>query len=132
MYCDRNVHQPTRAKPQPEHNCYNCQTRKIVYRELVLASGSLKICSESCWNFVLSAKGVSKSEKCGMCTKYVNMDLGYTTPVFWVSTMEKVHGFCSHICKNLYILNNRKILSCTTCKVRLLRLTNTHEMQCTP
>lgn len=117
MYCDRNMHQPTRAKPQPEHNCCMCGNRKTVHRELVLPNGSFKTCSEACWRDILSAKSIAKAEKCEMCAKFVNMDLGFTTPVYWISTMHKIYGFCSHVCKNLYILNNREIIPCASCKV---------------
>lgn len=120
MYCDRNMHQPTRAKPQPEHPCFSCQNRRPVQRELVLTNGSFKACSEYCWQETLAKKNVSKSEKCEMCPKFVNLDLGFTTPVYWLSTINRIYGFCSHICKNLYILNSRKIMSCTTCKVSIL------------
>jgi len=123
MYCDRNLHQPTRAKPQPEHACGVCRIRKPVHKELVLQSNNFKSCSEQCWRDVLKTKGIVKPEKCEMCSKFVSMDLGFTTPVFWLSSLSKVFGFCSHICKNLFILNSRRILSCTTCKVsKLLRV----------
>ncbi|XP_035715741.1 zinc finger MYM-type protein 4 isoform X2 [Folsomia candida] len=120
MYVEQNIDQYVKAKSSQPCICVICGGHQSCFKELVSSSTStLKSCSEHCWKRLLQAQGVNSPSKCEMCSKYHKFDIsdGETTAQY-VSTCGKVNGFCSPTCKNVFVLKNRQILSCISCKVK--------------
>jgi hypothetical protein len=121
MYVEQNLNQTVKSK-SANYPCVMCKSMRECYRELVLPSTScaLKTCSQSCWNKLVQVRMLNQCTKCESCAKYINLDFDVELPAQYVSTEEKLFGFCSATCKNVFVLKNRQILSCTTCKVSTL------------
>lgn len=120
MYVEQNLNQTVKSKSGQLHPCVVCGDKKPCFKEIVVTPAkpkNLKCCSEHCWKRALETQCIVNPVKCDTCTKYINLDFSFEPPAHSLATDDKVFGFCSATCKNVFVLKHRQILACVTCKV---------------
>jgi len=119
MYVESNIPNSNTALERSRrlHYCSGCHSMAKAFRQLSIAGATVSSCSEPCWHKILAAKGVKKCQMCTTCPKSLNVDFDVEPSFEYVVNLRKLFPFCSPTCKNVFVLRNRQILPCTTCKV---------------
>ncbi|XP_011684484.1 PREDICTED: zinc finger MYM-type protein 3 isoform X5 [Wasmannia auropunctata] len=111
-YSKLNSTVPPATEKKP---CSVCQAEKLVHCEVqIYNSTPVAICSEPCFAAFKFVKQV-KPEQCSTCKKFFELPNKQHFIVFYEN---EPHTFCNKTCLNIFIITNRKIVSCNWCKVK--------------
>ncbi|XP_030369266.1 uncharacterized protein LOC115620255 isoform X2 [Scaptodrosophila lebanonensis] len=95
--------------------CGVCNHEKPVRVEMLLDDKEHYFCSNPCFSAFKFVSNVN-ADPCSMCCKYFERKSLDAHTIYADQQSPKM--FCSRICINVYIINNRHIVSCQWCKVK--------------
>ncbi|XP_017473394.1 PREDICTED: zinc finger MYM-type protein 4 [Rhagoletis zephyria] len=94
--------------------CAVCNNDKPVRVEIMLDGKEHNFCSNPCFSAFKFVSNIV-ADQCAMCSKYFERK---GTDSFTIYTERRTKVFCTRICLNVYIIVNRRIVSCQWCKVK--------------
>lgn len=94
--------------------CAVCTIQKPLKVEVFIDRKNHYFCSNPCFSAFKFVNNISP-DSCGMCKKYFERK---SREAFTIYQEEGPKVFCTKICMNIYIIQNRKISPCNWCKVR--------------
>lgn len=94
--------------------CAVCNNEKSVRVEIILEDKEHNFCSNPCFSAFKFVSNIV-ADQCGMCCKYFERK---ATESFTIYSEKRAKVFCSRVCLNIYIVLNRRIVSCQWCKVK--------------
>lgn len=94
--------------------CAVCNNDKPVRVEIILDDKEHNFCSNPCFSAFKFVSNIV-ADQCGMCCKYFERK---ATESFTIYTEKRAKVFCTRVCLNIYIVLNRRIVSCQWCKVK--------------
>lgn len=104
-------------KKQVPHVCAVCNHEKITKINVMLDNKEHFFCSTPCFSAFKFVNNVCPDE-CAMCKTFFERKSSECFTIFIPDRGPEGAPFCSKICMNLYIITNRKIVSCNWCKVK--------------
>ncbi|XP_055635361.1 zinc finger MYM-type protein 4 [Toxorhynchites rutilus septentrionalis] len=104
-------------KRQVPHTCAVCNHEKITKINVLLDNREHFFCSTPCFSAFKFVNNVCPDE-CAMCKVYFERKSADCYTIFAPDRSPEGAPFCSKICMNLFIITNRKIVSCNWCKVK--------------
>merc|ERR1719430_1025353 len=101
--------------PDPETlPCNVCKEVRKVEREVVRSNDEMvKLCGDACFNAFKFVSSVD-TQACHLCQKH--FDLSMEAPT--IHYEGSCQAFCSKPCQNVFVMQKRKIVPCTYCKVK--------------
>ncbi|XP_055544022.1 zinc finger MYM-type protein 4 [Wyeomyia smithii] len=105
------------SKKQVPHVCAVCNHEKVTKINVMLDNREHFFCSTPCFSAFKFVNNVNPDE-CAMCKTYFERKSADCFTIFTADRGPEGAPFCSKICMNLYIITNRKIVSCNWCKVK--------------
>jgi len=93
--------------------CSVCKETKIVVQEILRIQEVVKLCSDPCFSAFKFVNSVD-THQCDLCTKHFDV-LVPKLPIYY-DGQSKI--FCSKPCQNVFVMQKRKIVPCTYCKVK--------------
>ena len=100
--------------PDPETlPCGVCKDVRKVEREILRTKETVKLCGDACFNAFKFVNSVDTIQ-CDLCAKHFDVAVDRI----------KIHyeglsqTFCSKPCQNVFVMQKRKIVPCTFCKVK--------------
>ncbi|XP_053693713.1 zinc finger MYM-type protein 3 [Sabethes cyaneus] len=105
------------SKKQVPHVCAVCNHEKVTKINVMLDNREHFFCSTPCFSAFKFVNNVNPDE-CAMCKTYFERKSTDSFTIFTTDRGQEGAPFCSKICMNLYIITNRKIVSCNWCKVK--------------
>ncbi|XP_055613716.1 zinc finger MYM-type protein 3 [Uranotaenia lowii] len=105
------------SKRQVMHTCAVCNHEKITKINVVLDNREHFFCSTPCFSAFKFVNNVNPDE-CAMCKMYFERKSTDSYTIFTSDRGPEGAPFCTKICMNLFIITNRKIVSCNWCKVK--------------
>ncbi|KAL1492753.1 hypothetical protein ABEB36_010958 [Hypothenemus hampei] len=101
-------------KVKPGTTCSVCKAEKPITIEYEHEQRLNYFCGEPC---LVAFAFVNKTStgKCAMCLRHFPKSVLEQHTMFYDNVQ---HSFCSHSCKNIYIIAHRKIVPCSWCKVK--------------
>ncbi|XP_058447040.1 zinc finger MYM-type protein 4 [Malaya genurostris] len=105
------------SKKQIPHVCAVCNHEKVTKINVVLDNREHFFCSTPCFSAFKFVNNVNPDE-CSMCKLYFERKSAECFTIFTSDRGPEGAPFCSKICMNLFIITNRKIVSCNWCKVK--------------
>ncbi|XP_067614637.1 zinc finger MYM-type protein 3 [Eurosta solidaginis] len=94
--------------------CAVCNNEKPVRVEIMLDGKEHNFCSNPCFSAFKFVSNIV-ADQCAMCSKYFERKGAES---FTIYTERRAKVFCTRVCLNVYIIVNRKIVSCQWCKVK--------------
>ncbi|XP_065367183.1 zinc finger MYM-type protein 4 isoform X2 [Calliphora vicina] len=94
--------------------CAVCNNDKPVRVEIILEDKEHNFCSNPCFSAFKFVSNIV-ADQCGMCCKYFERK---ATESFTIYSEKRAKVFCTRVCLNIYIVLNRRIVSCQWCKVK--------------
>ncbi|XP_023304981.2 zinc finger MYM-type protein 4 isoform X1 [Lucilia cuprina] len=94
--------------------CAVCNNDKTVRVEIILDDKEHNFCSNPCFSAFKFVSNIV-ADQCGMCCKYFERK---STESFTIYSEKRAKVFCTRVCLNIYIVLNRRIVSCQWCKVK--------------
>lgn len=94
--------------------CAVCNNDKPVRVEIILDDKEHNFCSNPCFSAFKFVSNIV-ADNCGMCCKYFERK---ATESFTIYSEKRAKVFCSRVCLNIFIVVNRRIVSCQWCKVK--------------
>lgn len=104
-------------KRQVPHTCAVCNHEKVTKINVLLDNREHFFCSTPCFSAFKFVNNVCPDE-CAMCKVYFERKSAESFTIFAPDRGPEGAPFCSKICMNLFIITNRKIVSCNWCKVK--------------
>ncbi|XP_029725121.2 zinc finger MYM-type protein 4 [Aedes albopictus] len=104
-------------KRQVPHICAVCNHEKVTMINVTLDNREHFFCSTPCFSAFKFVNNVNPDE-CTMCKMFFERKSTDSFTIFTCDRGPEGAPFCSKICMNLYIITNRKIVSCNWCKVK--------------
>ncbi|XP_055698924.1 uncharacterized protein LOC129799234 isoform X2 [Phlebotomus papatasi] len=95
-------------------DCGVCRNKKPVRKEVIMDGVTFKLCCNACFSAFSFVNNLT-ADQCKLCNKYFERK-GNSSFTIYEDMMPNI--FCSKICFNLYIVQNRKIVPCAWCKVK--------------
>jgi len=113
--CLKKYEQIYLGKPPEEESmpCGVCKDVKVVVKEVQRAGELVKLCSVPCFNAFKFVQGVS-TRTCDLCPR----DFDVRLPPLYLYFSGQKRQFCSKPCNNVFVMQNRKIVACSYCKVK--------------
>ncbi|XP_062555274.1 zinc finger MYM-type protein 4 [Armigeres subalbatus] len=105
------------SKRQVPHVCAVCNHEKVAKINVMLDNREHFFCSTPCFSAFKFVNNVCPDE-CAMCKVFFERKSSDSFTIFTSDRESDNVPFCSRICMNLYIITNRKIVSCNWCKVK--------------
>ncbi|XP_058825360.1 zinc finger MYM-type protein 4 isoform X2 [Topomyia yanbarensis] len=105
------------SKKQVPHVCAVCNHEKVTKINVMLDNREHFFCSTPCFSAFKFVNNVNPDE-CSMCKIFFERKSAESFTIFTPDRGPEGAPFCSKICMNLYIITNRKIVSCNWCKVK--------------
>ncbi|EAT44309.1 AAEL004320-PA [Aedes aegypti] len=105
------------SKRQVPHICAVCNHEKVTKINVMLDNREHFFCSTPCFSAFKFVNNVCPDE-CAMCKIFFERKSAESFTIFTSDRGPEGAPFCSKICMNLYIITNRKIVSCNWCKVK--------------
>jgi len=102
-------------KPEDEIvPCSVCKETKVVAQEILREKEVVKLCSQSsCFSAFKFVNSVD-THQCDLCTKHFDVLI----PVIHIYYDGLSKIFCSKPCQNVFVMQKRKIVPCSYCKVK--------------
>jgi len=101
-------------KPEDEIlPCSVCKETKVVVQEILREKEMVKLCSDPCFSAFKFVNSVD-THQCDLCTKHFDVLL----PVIHIYYDGLSKIFCSKPCQNVFVMQKRKIVPCSYCKVK--------------
>ncbi|XP_053969457.1 zinc finger MYM-type protein 4 isoform X1 [Anastrepha ludens] len=94
--------------------CAVCNNDKPVRVEIMLDGKEHNFCSNPCFSAFKFVSNIV-ADQCAMCSKYFERK---GSESFTIYTERRTKVFCTRVCLNVYIIVNRRIVSCQWCKVK--------------
>ncbi|XP_013102200.1 zinc finger MYM-type protein 2 isoform X2 [Stomoxys calcitrans] len=94
--------------------CAVCNNDKPVRVEIILEDKEHNFCSNPCFSAFKFVSNIV-ADQCGMCSKYFERK---ATESFTIYSEKRAKVFCTRVCLNIFIVVNRRIVSCQWCKVK--------------
>ncbi|KAM7362009.1 zinc finger protein without children isoform 2-T3 [Cochliomyia hominivorax] len=94
--------------------CAVCNNDKPVRVEIILDDKEHNFCSNPCFSAFKFVSNIV-ADQCGMCCKYFERK---AIESFTIYSEKRAKVFCTRVCLNIYIVLNRRIVSCQWCKVK--------------
>ncbi|XP_058977009.1 zinc finger MYM-type protein 4 isoform X2 [Musca domestica] len=94
--------------------CAVCNNDKPVRVEIILDDKEHNFCSNPCFSAFKFVSNIV-ADQCGMCCKYFERK---ATESFTIYSEKRAKVFCTRVCLNIFIVVNRRIVSCQWCKVK--------------
>ncbi|XP_075146129.1 zinc finger protein without children isoform X2 [Haematobia irritans] len=94
--------------------CAVCNNDKPVRVEIILDDKEHNFCSNPCFSAFKFVSNIV-ADQCGMCSKYFERK---ATESFTIYSEKRAKVFCTRVCLNIFIVVNRRIVSCQWCKVK--------------
>ncbi|CAD6991527.1 zinc finger MYM-type protein 4 isoform X2 [Ceratitis capitata] len=94
--------------------CAVCNNDKPVRVEIMLDGKEHNFCSNPCFSAFKFVSNIV-ADQCAMCSKYFERKGAES---FTIYTERRTKVFCTRVCLNVYIIVNRRIVSCQWCKVK--------------
>uniref|UniRef100_T1GXP5 TRASH domain-containing protein n=1 Tax=Megaselia scalaris TaxID=36166 RepID=T1GXP5_MEGSC len=95
--------------------CAVCNIEKPIKVEMILDGKEHHFCTNPCFSAFKFVSNIN-ADQCNMCSKYFERKNSDKYTIYTDNKRPKV--FCCKICINVYIIVNRKIVSCQWCKVK--------------
>lgn len=95
--------------------CAVCNIEKPIKVEMFLDGKEHHFCTNPCFSAFKFVSNIN-ADQCNMCSKYFERNNSDKYTIYTDNKRPKV--FCCKICINVYIIVNRKIVSCQWCKVK--------------
>ncbi|XP_059621408.1 zinc finger MYM-type protein 4 isoform X2 [Phlebotomus argentipes] len=95
-------------------DCGVCRNKKPVRKEVIMDGVTFKLCCNACFSAFSFVNNLT-ADQCKLCNKYFERKGSVSFTIYEDFTP---NIFCSKICFNLYIVQNRKIVPCAWCKVK--------------
>lgn len=105
------------SKRQVLHVCAVCNHEKTTMINVILDNREHYFCSTPCFSAFKFVNNVCPDE-CAMCKVFFERKSADSFTIFTSERAPEGAPFCTKICMNLYIITNRKIVSCNWCKVK--------------
>uniref|UniRef100_A0A1Q3F0B3 TRASH domain-containing protein n=1 Tax=Culex tarsalis TaxID=7177 RepID=A0A1Q3F0B3_CULTA len=105
------------SKRQVLHICAVCNHEKVTKINVILDSREHFFCSTPCFSAFKFVNNVCPDE-CTMCKMFFERKSADSFTIYTSDRGPEGAPFCSKICMNLFIITNRKIVSCNWCKVK--------------
>jgi len=93
--------------------CSVCKETKLVVQEILREKEVVKLCSDPCFSAFKFVNSVD-THQCDLCTKHFDVLI----PVIHIYYEGLSKIFCSKPCQNVYVMQKRKIVPCSYCKVK--------------
>merc|ERR1719244_908753 len=94
--------------------CSVCKETKVVAQEILREKEVVKLCSQSsCFSAFKFVNSVD-THQCDLCTKHFDVLI----PVIHIYYDGLSKIFCSKPCQNVFVMQKRKIVPCSYCKVK--------------
>jgi len=101
-------------KPEDEIlPCSVCKETKVVVQEILREKEMVKLCSDPCFSAFKFVNSVD-THQCDLCTKHFDVLL----PIIHIYYDGLSKIFCSKPCQNVFVMQKRKIVPCSYCKVK--------------
>lgn len=94
--------------------CAVCNNDKPVRVEIMLDGKEHNFCSNPCFSAFKFVSNIV-ADQCAMCSKYFERKGSESYTIY---TERRTKVFCTRVCLNVYIIVNRRIVSCQWCKVK--------------
>lgn len=95
--------------------CAVCNIEKPIKVEMILDDKEHHFCTNPCFSAFKFVSNIN-ADQCNMCSKYFERKNTEKYTIYTDNKRPKL--FCCKICINVYIIVNRKIVSCQWCKVK--------------
>uniref|UniRef100_A0A8D8GY63 Zinc finger MYM-type protein 3 n=1 Tax=Culex pipiens TaxID=7175 RepID=A0A8D8GY63_CULPI len=105
------------SKRQVPHICAVCNHEKVTKINVTLDNREHFFCSTPCFSAFKFVNNVCP-EECTMCKMFFERKSADCFTIYTSDRGPEGAPFCSKICMNLFIITNRKIVSCNWCKVK--------------
>jgi len=100
--------------PDPETlPCSVCKEMRVVEREILRVKEVVKLCGDACFSAFKFVNSV-ETLQCDLCAKH--FDTGVDRINIHYEGLSQT--FCSKPCQNVFVMQKRKIVPCTYCKVK--------------
>ena len=114
-------------KKQVMKTCAVCNNEKIAKIDIVLDGKDHHFCSTPCFSAFKFVNNVSP-DQCAMCQTYFERKSSDPHTIYATDKTPDASCFCTKICMNLFIITNRKIVSCNWCKVKKYNFDMIHKV----